>query len=81
MFEQNTLYQADNSSETLTRKFITILKMQFKTRYENINFNYQQHKSDTKLSRKPWKIEASKEKPIIEYQEYNVNIKRCRPGG
>ena len=83
---ENTLYQADISSENFqTKIYYGISESKFKTRYSNDkkSSNHEQHKNDTQLSNEPWKTKASKEEPVIvwkilgQYRPYNVNTKRC----
>ena len=83
---ENTLYQADISSENFQRKiYYGISETKFKPRYSNHkkSFNHEKHKNDTQLSNELLKIKASKEEPTLvckilgQYQPYNVNPKRC----
>ena len=83
---ENTLYQADISSENFqTKIYYGISETKFKTRYSNHkkSFNHEKHKNDTQLSNELWKIKASKEEPVLvwkilgQYEAYNVNTKRC----
>ena len=83
---QNTLYQADISSENFqTKIYYGISKTKFKTRFSNHkkSFNHEKHKNGTQLSNELWNIKASKEEPVLvwkilgQYQPYNVNTKRC----
>ena len=75
--KENTIYQADISSENFqTKIYYGISETKFKTRYSNHKkfFNHENHKNDTQLSNELWKIKASKEEPVL---AYNVNTKRC----
>ena len=83
---ENTLYQADISSENFqTKIYYGISETRFKTRYSNHkkSFNHEKHKNDTQLSNELCKIKASKEEPVLvwkilgQYEAYNVNTKRC----
>ena len=83
---QNTLYQADISSENLkTKIYYGMSGTKFKTRFLNHkkSFNHEKHKDDTQLSNELWNIKASKEEPVLvwkilgQYQPYNVNTKQC----
>ena len=83
---ENTLYQADISSENFqTKIYYGISETKFKTRFSNHkkSFNHEKHKNDTQLSNELWNIKASKEEPVLvwkilgQYQPYNVNTKRC----
>ena len=85
---ENTLYQADISSENFqTKIYYGTSETKFKIRYSNHkkSFSYEKHKSDTQLSNELRKVKASKEKPVLvwkilgQYQPYNVNTKRCVP--
>ena len=82
---QNTLYQADISSENLkTKIYYGMSGKKFKTRFLNHkkSFNHEKHKDDTQLSNELWNIKASKEEPVLvlkilgQYQPFNVNTKR-----
>ena len=79
---ENTLYQADFSSENFqTEIYYGISETTFKTRYLNHkkSFNHEKHKNDTQLSNELWKIKASKEEPVLvwkilgQYEAYNIN--------
>ena len=81
---ENTLYQADISSENFqTKIYYGISETKFKTRYSNHkkSFNHEKHKNDTQLSNELWKIKASKEEPVLvwkilgQYEAYNVSTK------
>ena len=83
---ENTLYQADISSENFqTKIYYGISETKFKTRYSNHkkSFNHEKHKNDTQLSNELWKVKASKEEPVLvwkilgQYEASNVNTKRC----
>ena len=82
---QNTLYQADISSENFqTKIYYCISETKFKTRFSNRkkSFHHEKHKNNTQLSKELWNIKASKEEPVFvwkilgQYQPYNVNTKR-----
>ena len=77
---ENTLYQADISTENFQTKInYGISKTRFKTSYSNHekSFNHEKHKNDTQLSSKLWKIKASKEESALvwkivgQHQPYN----------
>ena len=83
---ENTLYQADISSENFqTKIYYDISETKFKTRYSNHkkSFNHEKHKNDTQLLNELWKMKASKEEPVLvwkilgQYEAYNINTKRC----
>ena len=83
---KNTLYQVDISSENFqTKIYYGISETKFKTRHSNHkkSINYEKQKNDTQLSNELWKIQVSKEQPVLvwkmlgQYQSYNVNTKRC----
>ena len=83
---ENTLYQADISSEIFQMKiYYGILETKFKTRYSNYkkSFNHEKHKNDTQISNEFCKIKASKGEPVLvwkilgQYQQCNVNTKWC----
>ena len=80
---ENTLYQADISSEnSQTKIYYGISETKFKTRYSNYkkSFNHEKHKNDTQLPNELWKIKASKEEPVLVWKiigQCNVNTKRC----
>ena len=83
---ENTLYQADISSENFqTKIYYGISETKFKTRYSNHkkSFNHEKHKNDTRLSNEFRKFKASKEEPVLvwkilgQYQPYNVNTIPC----
>ena len=87
MLSENTLYQADISSENFqTKIYYSISETKFKTRYSNHkkSFNHEKHKSNTELSTELWKIKASKEESAIvwkmlgQYQTYSINTKQCQ---
>ena len=84
---ENTLYQADISSENFqTKIYYGISETKFKTRYSNHkkSFNHEKHKNDTQLSNELWKIKASKGEAILvwnilgQYQSYNYNVNTKR---
>ena len=65
---ENTLYQADISSENFqTKIYYGISETKFKTRFSNHkkSFNHEKHKNDTQLSNELWNIKASKEEPVL----------------
>ena len=81
----NTLYQADISSENFqTKIYCGISETKFKTKYSNHqkSFNHGKHKNHTQLSNELWKIKSSKEEPVLvwkslgQYQSFSVNTKR-----
>ena len=83
---ENTLYQADISSENFqTKIYYGISETKFKTRYSNHkkSFNHEKYKNDTQLSNELSKMKAWKEEPALvwkilgQYQQHNVNTKRC----
>ena len=62
-----------------------ISETKYETRYLNHkkSFNHKKQNNDSQLLNELWKIEASKEEPVLvweilgRYQQYNVNTKRC----
>ena len=65
---ENTLYQADISSENFQTKIhYGISETKFKTRFSNHekSFNYEKHKNDTQLSNELWNIKASNKEPVL----------------
>ena len=81
---ENTLYQADISSENFQKKIYYGIS---ETRFSNHkkSFKHKKHKNDTQLSNEIWNIKVSKEdcqsiyvwKNLGHYQTYDVNTKRC----
>ena len=83
---ENTLYQADISSENFqTKIYYGISEIKFKTRFSNHKkfFNHEKLENETQLSNELWNIKASKEEPFLlwkilrQYRPYNVNTKQC----
>ena len=72
---ENTLYQADISSENFqTKIYYGISETKFKTRYSDYkkSFNHEKHKNDTQLSIELWKVKASKEEPILVWKYFRT---------
>ena len=65
---ENTLYQADISSENFqTKIYYDKSETKFETRFSKHkkSFNHEKHKNDTQLSNELWNIKASKEEPVL----------------
>ena len=76
---ENTLYQADKSSENFqTKIYYHISETRRNVRTMKKSFNHEKHRNDTELSSELWKIKASRKESVLvrkvlgQYQPCNV---------